>query len=342
MPLDQLRQALHLRQQHNQQVADNLERLKGLMLSAENKQDLLDALHPWGAPNSLVFHNLIAIFLYICAAISLLTFLFIDSVSGHLLILLTSAALFGLGWLMYEPSSLVKQHVTALEHKMLSLSYQLHRHQLPTALSRQMTPVQFIRHIVSAFPVLQQGNYRNSISEFASIPLQWGEQALSAVVFRYDYEDHVERYNAQTKKYETKIIERHCWGILCLEQPTRGLIVSQSAMKKLAMPYHVEWKPTDIALNRNLNFYGASEMHLAKQLSPSLSLKLVEFFSHCQGSLNFHHELKMCCYLTTNNLFQVANHQKNIEDISMLRGHLRTLRLAHLDHALKHLEQLLQ
>lgn len=49
------------------------------------------------------------------------------------------------------------------------------------------------------------------------------------------------------------------------------------------------------------------------------------FFQHFNGDLIYHHQEQILCYLGEQNLFQTASKRTQIDDISALRGHLRTM-----------------
>lgn len=342
MPLERIRDALHLRQQHNKIVEDNLTRLKALSTQAETRQMLLDGLHPWGSDPSLSFHNYISILLWLCAGILLIGFLLMDAMIGHLTILLLILILAGLGWLMYESNQIIRTHISALEQRMFELQYGLKMYALPAMLSSQFDPQRLLRQLQRQLPLLQQGGHSNDIHTFASFIIETDENKHQALVFEYIFKDVIRIYNEKTQQYHSKVVEGKRWCIAVFEQSSLGIIATTTAFKTPQIPYNHVWRSSDIRLSSQLRLYGKDDMHLAKTMSPTLTLKLSDFFAACRGSLIIHHELNVLCYLTETNLLQVANHDKNIQDISSLRGHLRTLRLASLEHVLTHLKPLLK
>ncbi len=60
--------------------------------------------------------------------------------------------------------------------------------------------------------------------------------------------------------------------------PTLGIAVSNQRSRFFA-PYLSEWQSTDILINQELNIFGTDQHQLAKAISPSLTLKLHDFFS---------------------------------------------------------------
>ena len=66
-------------------------------------------------------------------------------------------------------------------------------------------------------------------------------------------------------------------------------------------------------------------------LSTAMVLKLDDFFQHQQGDLLFHPERNTLCFLGNRNLLEISSKAKNIQDISALRGHLRTFKLPYLE-----------
>ncbi|MFX5701018.1 hypothetical protein ABTE07_19305, partial [Acinetobacter baumannii] len=82
---------------------------------------------------------------------------------------------------------------------------------------------------------------------------------------------------------------------------------------------------TDILINQELNIFGTDQHQLAKEIGPSLTLKLHDFFQHFTGDLIYHHEEQILCYLGEQDLFQTTSKRSEIHDIPALRGHLRTM-----------------
>ena len=83
-------------------------------------------------------------------------------------------------------------------------------------------------------------------------------------------------------------------------------------------------------------------MQTAKLLSPGFVLRLADFFAQRQGDLLFHPENRMLCYLGPRDLFQVSSKHRHINDISTLRGHLRTFKLRQLEQLQHDLVQFLK
>jgi hypothetical protein len=72
-------------------------------------------------------------------------------------------------------------------------------------------------------------------------------------------------------------------------------------------------------------------MQMAKQLSPGFVLRLSQFFQYREGDLIFHPQQRVLCYLGPHDIFNAPERKQNIQDISALRGHLRTFKLVELE-----------
>ena len=90
-------------------------------------------------------------------------------------------------------------------------------------------------------------------------------------------------------------------------------------------PYTSSWQSSDILINQKLKIFGLDQHQLAKEVGPSMTLKLHDFFEHFTGDLIYHHEEQILCYVGEQNLFQTASKRSEIHDIPALRGHLRTM-----------------
>lgn len=63
---------------------------------------------------------------------------------------------------------------------------------------------------------------------------------------------------------------------------------------------------------------------------------------HMRGTLMFHEEMQAFCYISTQNIFQTRARSKSIDDISQLRGHLRTLKAPHYERMQKSLQAIIR
>ena len=83
-------------------------------------------------------------------------------------------------------------------------------------------------------------------------------------------------------------------------------------------------------------------MQMAKFLSPAFVLRTADFFRSREGDLLFHPEKNIWCYISPQNLFEISSKAKKINDISTLRGHLRTFKLPYLERLESDLTQFLK
>ena len=63
MPIDTIKHSIHIRRKKNKVVFDNIDRLWDIGRGADSAQDILDRLHPWNAPITLKFDNVLPILL---------------------------------------------------------------------------------------------------------------------------------------------------------------------------------------------------------------------------------------------------------------------------------------
>lgn len=63
MPIDTIKHSIHIRRKKNKIVFDNIDRLWDIGRGADSVQDILDRLHPWNAPITLKFENVLPILL---------------------------------------------------------------------------------------------------------------------------------------------------------------------------------------------------------------------------------------------------------------------------------------
>lgn len=326
MPVESFKQFLHLRQQKNQQVHQNIERLWSVGRKAESEQQLLDALHPWGDTPNLRFYNFLPTMLSLCSILILCIGLLLHPIihwiwSG----LLTAFGLF-LSYLCYENKTPLQEVIQFLEQRMISLRYQLDFQKLPPILLLNASPHSFLNQLKQLFPLFEQGNISNDISLFASTLWRNSSKQHYIIVFQYHFVN--EQFAVEHEKARQVLKKEHqdLWGAFIFDMPALGIAVSNQGSDFKA-PYSESWHSTDILTNQRLRIYGLSQHELARVVQPHLTLKLNDFFEHFDGDFIYHHKASVACYLGKQNLFQVNQPQRSITDISTLRGHLRTLNM---------------
>lgn len=85
-------------------------------------------------------------------------------------------------------------------------------------------------------------------------------------------------------------------GAFIFQMPNLGIAVSNQR-SRFFEPYGSVWESSDISVNRNLKIFGRSQHELAKSISPSMTLKLHDFFQHFKGDLIYHHQEQILCYV---------------------------------------------
>ena len=144
-------------------------------------------------------------------------------------------------------------------------------------------------------------------------------------MFQYHYVSELPIFQEENSNQKiAKEIHKDLWGAFIFQMPASGIAVSNKR-SRFFEPYTSSWQSSDILINQELNIFGVDQHQLAKEISPSLTLKLHDFFQHFTGDLIYHHEEQILCYLGEQNLFQTASKRSEIHDISALRGHLRTM-----------------
>ena len=129
---------------------------------------------------------------------------------------------------------------------------------------------------------------------------------------------------------KVKEVHKDLWGVFVFDVEIQGLAIT-TARKNFYYPYSFPWHTSDIQTNEKLNIFGSDEMQTAKLLSPAFVLKLADFFAQRQGDLMFHPTSHTLCFLGPADLFKISTQAKKIQDISVLRGHLRTFKLPYLE-----------
>lgn len=325
MPIDTVEQALHIRRKKNAQVFRNIARLWDIGQKSHSDQDLLDALHPWRDDHSLCFFNVLPFILGIVSVCTLVFGYFFHPHIQYIFSLLAAFLTGFLAYLLYEPKEPLTQVITYLEQRMTVLRYGLQFQQLPAYLPIQAQPLLVISKLKQFFPLFNRGTESNEITQFASTTWHDGTTEHQVLLFQYHYVSELPIFQEENSNQKiAKEIHKDLWGAFIFQIPASGIAVSNKR-SRFFEPYTSSWQSSDILINQELNIFGVDQHQLAKEISPSLTLKLHDFFQHFTGDLIYHHEEQILCYIGEQNLFQTASKRSEIHDISALRGHLRTM-----------------
>lgn len=325
MPIDTVEQALHIRRKKNAQVFRNIARLWDIGQKSHSDQDLLDALHPWRDDHSLCFFNVLPFILGIVSICTLVFGYFFHPHIQYIFSLLAAFLTGFLAYLLYEPKEPLTQVITYLEQRMTVLRYGLQFQQLPAYLPIQAQPLLVISRLKQFFPLFNRGTESNEITQYASTTWHDGTTEHQVLLFQYHYVSELPIFQEENSNQKiAKEIHKDLWGAFIFQMPASGIAVSNKR-SRFFEPYTSSWQSSDILINQELNILGVDQHQLAKEISPSLTLKLHDFFQHFTGDLIYHHEEQILCYLGEQNLFQTASKRSEIHDISALRGHLRTM-----------------
>ena len=324
MPIDTVQEALHIRRKKNAQVFRNIARLWEIGQKSHNDQELLDALHPWREDHGLRFFNVLP---YLLAITSMSTLIFGYFLHPHIQFIWSFLGAFLTGflaYLLYEPKEPLTQVINYLEQRMTVLRYGLQFQQLPAYLPIQAQPLLVMSRLKQYFPLFNLGTESNEITQYASTTWHDGITEHQVLLFQYHYISEMPIFQENNKKKIVKEIHKDLWGAFIFQMPALGVAVSNQRSRFFA-PYTSSWQSSDILINQKLKIFGLDQHQLAKEVGPSMTLKLHDFFEHFSGDLIYHHEEQILCYLGEQNLFQTASKRSEIHDISALRGHLRTM-----------------
>jgi hypothetical protein len=227
-------------------------------------------------------------------------------------------------YLIYEPSDPIDEVINFLEQKIMLLRYDLHFNKTPTHISTTSNTLLVMSRLKQTFPFFAQGNVSNEIEQFASTVWFDGEQEHHVMLFQYHYIDEFSLPNSQGEKQKIREIHKDQWGAFIFQMPALGFAASNKH-HEFTPPYTQRWKTADIMVNQNLYIFGYNQHQLARTISPSITLKLSDFFQQYSGDIVYHFEENMLCYMGDQNLFRIARKKQSPQDISALRGHLRTL-----------------
>lgn len=286
---------------------------------------MLDALHPWRDDHSLCFFNVLPFILGIVSVCTLVFGYFFHPHIQYIFSLLAAFLTGFLAYLLYEPKEPLTQVITYLEQRMTVLRYGLQFQQLPAYLPIQAQPLLVISRLKQFFPLFNRGTESNEITQYASTTWHDGTTEHQVLLFQYHYVSELPIFQEENSNQKiAKEIHKDLWGAFIFQMPASGIAVSNKR-SRFFEPYTSSWQSSDILINQELNIFGVDQHQLAKEISPSLTLKLHDFFQHFTGDLIYHHEEQILCYLGEQNLFQTASKRSEIHDISALRGHLRTM-----------------
>lgn len=324
MPIDTVQEALHIRRKKNAQVFRNIARLWEIGQKSHNDQELLDALHPWREDHGLRFFNVLP---YLLAITSISTLIFGYFLHPHIQFIWSFLGAFLTGflaYLLYEPKEPLTQVINYLEQRMTVLRYGLQFQQLPAYLPNQAQPLLVMSRLKQYFPLFNLGTESNEITQYASTTWHDGITEHQVLLFQYHYISEMPIFQENNEKKIVKEIHKDLWGAFIFQIPALGVAVSNQRSRFFA-PYTSSWQSSDILINQKLKIFGLDQHQLAKEVGPSMTLKLHDFFEHFSGDLIYHHEEQILCYLGEQNLFQTASKRSEIHNISALRGHLRTM-----------------
>ncbi|RKG52995.1 hypothetical protein D7V64_08350 [Acinetobacter cumulans] len=332
MPIDSVKHSFHIRRKKNDVVFRNIARLWELGRSAHDHQALLDGLHPWNAPINLKFENVLAWFQGCIGLIFLLPVWITPANIWAQLSFILGLVIMAWAYFSYEQDDPIEEVIDFLEQQSIAKKYQLAFDRQPHHISVPFNSIHFIAHLKQLFPVFEQGSVSNKITRYASTVWQdENDQAHQVMLFQYHYVNEIRVRDKNGDEHQVKEIHKDLWGVFVFDINTQGLAVSTSN-KKFYYPYSYPWHSSDIQINQRLKFYGSDEMETAKLTTPAFVLRLADFFKNREGDLLFHPESKMLCYIGPHDLFKISSKTNVIQDISALRGHLRTFKLIELEN----------
>ncbi len=342
MPIDSVKRSIHIRRKKNAAVFQNIDRLWRLGRDAQSHQTILDGLHPWNAPITLRFENLLPRMLGMAGIALILPSFFQLSHFWVQLCLLAGLLMIFWAYISYEQNDAIEDVIAFLERESIAKKYQLNFGRCPALQTSPLSPLQFIGQLKRAFPVFSQGSVSNEISNFASS--MWQDEngrQYPVLLFQYHSIDEIKVRDQHGKDLKLKEVHKDLWGIFVFDVDMQGIAIT-SMNTPFYFPYSFPWHSSDIQINQKLKFYGSDELQTAKLMSPGFVLRAAEFFSTRQGDLMFHPSSRILCFLGPQDLFKLSSNAKKIEDISALRGHLRTFKLKALENLQRDLTHFLK
>ena len=342
MPIDTIQHSIHIRRKKNKVVFDNIDRLWDISRNAESAQEILDRLHPWKAPITLKFENVLPIFLGLIGMVLIIPVLFIGEHIWTLFSFISGLACLLWAYLSYEQDDPLEDVIDHLEKQIIHKKYQLNEFIPPQHLGVAIQPAFFITHLKQLFPIFNQGRISNDIPYYASTTWQDEDgQQHQVLLFQYHFVDELRVRDQDGNELKVKEVHKDLWGCFVFNVPSPGIAIT-THNKKFDAPYRFPWRSSDIQINQKLNFFGSDPMDMAKRLSPGFVMRIANFFKNREGDLLFHPDKDILCYMSSRNLFEISSKAKKINDISTLRGHLRTFKLPYLERLESDLTQFLK
>ena len=329
MPIKTVQRLIHLRTQKNQQILQNVARLWELGRHAQTEQEILDGLHPWGKHNELKFYNTLPKILVILGICSILLGWFLHLYLPYVLSALSGAGCFFLAFLIYESHDPIEEVIEYLEQRIMLLKFDLHFQSMPSIFAKTSNSTLMLSQLKQLFPLFTQGSLSNEIGLYASTT--WVDEAgvsRPVMLFQYHYVSDFKVPSTDGKLQKIKEIHQDLWGAFIFQTPTLAFAASDKR-KTFFYPYHFKWQSSDILLNQKIHLFGDSQQHLARNISPSVTLKLADFFEENSGDLISHFQENIIFFMGENNLLRRSNKKQadDIRNISELRGYLRTLNM---------------
>lgn len=325
MPVEHLQQRWQLHQRMNKKVWTNLERLKTISAQVQSKQDILDALHPWRLSISLRFNNTFAILQFCIGVVCLIAaMIWFSSLAWFWTIIwLASLALCLYAYLSIEKQSDIDKIIQQLGEQVFQYQYDIKLNQFPPIDKHMLNPMHMLMKIRQGFDCLNEGNAGNNLALIAATSWQIDGYDFPVLLFHYECitESAVQDHNGNRIK---KQVVSHRWGACVFDLPPLAFMVSNTESSYPRYP--IKWTSSDIQFNRKFNIAGQQEFELARNLTPQRILSLAHHLEQMRGTLMFHDQMNIFCYVSSQNIFAIQQPRKPITDISMLRGYLRTLR----------------
>ncbi|MEB3768364.1 hypothetical protein [Acinetobacter sp. MD2] len=340
MPIDTAKRVLHLRYKKNQQVMRNVARLWHIEKSVTTEQQLLEHLHPWGEARDLKFHNGLSFFIGILGASWLFFGWFLRHLISFPLCFVIGWVLIFIAYISYETDDPIRSVIKFLEQRMVQLRYGVQFGGLPSHLPPNTQSVYLLSRVKNLFPLFDQGTQSSQIQCYAVTDWHVGDQTYPVLIFEYTYATEVSTEDEDGDRVVIKTMQKTAWGAFIFEVPALGIAIS-NRRKNFDEPYTERWHSSDILLSQQLKIYGIDAIQNAKYLSPSLTLKLEQFFQHFKGDLIFHADESIACYVGERDLFAVHSKKNKIQEISDLRGHLRTLSMLNYEKFRKLMQNIL-
>lgn len=330
MPMDTLQQILHIQRRKNQQVMRNVARLWDIGQKAQTPDELLDALHPWGEDRDLHFYNVLPKFLIIISVVTLVLGGLLHQHFPFFFTLMISAAIGFWAYLIYENQDPIDEVIQYLRERMLTLRYDLNFQQLPQSFPNPSRTFSVMAQLKALFPLFNKGTEENRVDYFASTIWQHEEKKHPVIIYQYDYVIEIATTNQQGQRSIIRKIKKRLWGAFIFDAVATGLAISNTG-NDFFPPYLQEWETSDIQTNNKIDIFGCDAHEIVKHVTPSFTLKLHDFFEKFTGDLIFHPHENIVCYLGQQDLFRLQSKQVEIQEISHLRGHLRTLGMLEYD-----------